>query len=58
MELESSNNNFMRYFESHIESMHLITAAGFLNNKMGRSVSHGGLPRGGGRMGRRTSMAF
>lgn len=29
------------------------------SNKMGqRSLSHGGLPRGGGRMGRRTSMAF
>lgn len=30
----------------------------FSNNKMGRSTSHGGLPRAGGRMGRRTSMAF
>lgn len=58
MKLESNNNNFMRKFESYIESMDFITAAGFLNNKMGRSVSHGGLPRGGGRMGRRTSMAF
>lgn len=35
-----------------------ISAPGMLSNKMGRSVSHGGLPRGGGRMGRRTSMAF
>lgn len=28
------------------------------SNKIGRSVSQGGLPRGGGRVGRRTSMAF
>ncbi|XP_031635879.1 uncharacterized protein LOC116348849 [Contarinia nasturtii] len=32
---------------------------GATNHNMGaRSLSHGGLPRGGGRMGRRTSMAF
>lgn len=35
-----------------------FAAQAFNNNKMGRSTSHGGLPRGGGRMGRRTSMAF
>lgn len=28
------------------------------SNKIGRSVSQGGLPRGGGRVGRRTSIAF
>lgn len=34
-------------------------AGAFMSNKMGqRSISHGGLQRGGGRMGRRTSMAF
>lgn len=35
-----------------------VPAQAFVSNKMGRSTSHGGLPRGGGRMGRRTSMAF
>lgn len=34
-------------------------AGTLMSGKMGqRSVSHGGLTRGGGRMGRRTSMAF